>query len=225
MLELKSGGESENSIYKLCAEWALEIFRVQDTQIWVIIDILHQGEVTVGLFDHGSSLCTTAFSLDSNWPLLVWLILGIAFTPLFDLGYDHSVSELGHGHYVKSDLPTLGNIQIHFMPFISESIHGQGTVIWLGTVGPDALFDKFTRFLNLQYEDPLIIKTHWVDVNSVLSKGTILSFLAAKGMQGIPQLVAEEQVQTSNGYYDGTTYLHAKLRMCTVNECMHAKLS
>lgn len=216
IIELKSGNDTESSIHQLCTQRAADLLRVQDRRCFVLICLIHVEKVTVALFDRGGSIISTPFAFTDScgWGTFVRLILGLSYAPLSCLGLDPHV--IGPPHSILTPSPTikLDKVEIYFTPFITSTTHGRGTVVWLGWLNSRKVDQELQRYLGLEHVQgcPIIIKNNWVDISTTLTEGAILSILSAKGVQGVPRLLAEEAVKTDDAeFYLTTGYFRAKL--------------
>ena len=214
ILELKSGNNmTPNEIFRSCVQCARLIFSTQDTRRFVVVLLLHQYQLTVAFFDRGGSIVSQPFDIRSHPDLFAQVVLAFACADLTGLGYGTSLSDEPR---IDRLLVFHGlQLQIRFTAFISDSMHGRGTVIWLGKVGKISDLSEVRQQANLKLDQPVVIKTSWVDDASVLTEGTVLALLAQKGVQGIPTLIYEDFVpppSTDDGVSsDGTAYTWAKL--------------
>jgi len=192
-LELKSSNNmTPNEIFWSCVQHACLIFSTQDTRCFIVILLLHQYKLTVAFFNHGGSIVFQPFDICAHPDLFARVVLAFACADLTGLGCATSLSDepqidrllLFHGL----------QLQIRFTAFISDYMHGCGTVIWLGKVGKISDLSEVWQQANLKVDQPIVIKTSWVDNASMLTEGTVLALLAQKGVQGVPTLIYEDFV-------------------------------
>jgi len=202
-----------NEIFRSCVQGARLIFSTQDTRHFIVILLLHQYKLTVAFFDCGGSIVFQPFDICAHPDLFARVVLAFACADLTGLGYATSLSDEPRIDWLL--LFHRLQLQIRFTAFISDYMHRCGTVIWLGKVGKISDLSEVRQQANLKVDQPVVIKTSWVDDASVLTEGTALALLAQKGVQGVPTLIYKDFVPppfTDDGVSsDGTAYTRAKL--------------
>lgn len=215
IIELKSGSsETQSSIHQLCASRASDIFRVQATRLFVLVSVLHKNNAHVAFFDRGGSIISEPldFTSTQGWESFVRLIVGFSFARLSHLGYDHNFSG-PLTQYLTPPKLDIGSMEILFVPFITDVMYGRGTVVCLANVSnPTKIEEPLRKSLGICVEDHranhVIIKSNWVDSTTTVTEGSILAILDAKGVQGVPRLLAEETIMDADGqHHISTGYL------------------
>ncbi|KIK79853.1 hypothetical protein PAXRUDRAFT_45521, partial [Paxillus rubicundulus Ve08.2h10] len=183
VLELKSGALSHSNIFTVMAKWAKTIFMCQDNRRFVLVLLLHKYELSLALFDRGGSIIADPFDIHDKPELFLHILFGITYAKEEYLSYDTHIATLSSDRYlVHAHL----HLELLFTTFISDRIHGHGTVVWLAKATTGS-YKQEKEKENLY----VVVKTTWQDDNNPLTEGVILYILEKKGVKGIPTLIHE----------------------------------
>ena len=143
-------------------------------------------EIILTLFNWRGSISTHPLDIHQYPEEFLRILLGVTFADGVTLGFDSTISPtqdsqkiiqiIKHGNEYK--------ILVNTLLFFSGSLHSQGTTVWSGKVSID------------QEDEEVVIKDSWVDPLWQYTEGRILKLLGMAGVEGVPRLVHEQQVQT-----------------------------
>ncbi|KIJ67422.1 hypothetical protein HYDPIDRAFT_25878 [Hydnomerulius pinastri MD-312] len=143
----------------------------------------------------------------------------ISTCPPADLGFDETVfwdKELrkrrlevawrsgGHLGESSDGVGTDSHITLEEVIFIADALLGRGTTVWSGTMGA-SIIPPSTNSMDLDMNPAtlakpkhreVIVKDSWIDPLRKFTEGTMLAILNDAGVEGVPQLIHEQQVRS-----------------------------
>ena len=167
--------------------------------------------IVLTFFDRGGSLSTAPFDIHENPEVFLRILLGISMAPKANIGFDETVfwdeekkkmvlvAWKWDGENYENDNPV---VSLDQLIFISDALHSHGTTVWASSMkGPT---QKSRR--------QVVIKDSWIDPLCKFTEGNILARLNDANVEGIPQLIHEQQVQ---GPHPSRAISRAKVNMST----------
>ena len=148
-------------------------------------------DIVFTLFDRGGSISTHPLNIHEHPKEFLRILLGIAFGDGTLLGFDSTISPVMNGRrnirIVKEGTEWV--IAVDQLLFLSGSLHGRGTTVWSGVVTE-------SNFPGLGDGEAVVVKDCFVDPMRRHTEGKILMILEEFGIEGVPRLIHEQQVQT-----------------------------
>ncbi|KAI6032441.1 hypothetical protein EDC04DRAFT_2898155 [Pisolithus marmoratus] len=175
--------------------------------------------IILTFFNQGGSLSTAAFNIHDNPKVFLHILLGISTVPIETIGFDEMVfwdcdekrkkvlvAWKGSSH--KDDRGS-SVVSLEQLIFISDTLHGHGTTIWASSMKDPT---------SLMTQRKVDIKDSWIDPLWKFSEGNMLARLNDANVEGVPQLIHEQQVQ-------GPHPSHAGMRINMLTHFLHRLLS
>jgi hypothetical protein len=200
------------------AKRANTIWGCQDARNFVIV-LMFVGEAfTFAFFDRGGAVCLDMLSIvddkEEYLRLVLYLSLadpGLSFHharmvissqcyAIGMVGLETSIMQNKAGRFIRSRV--FGpKVPINMVLFISNNIHGRGTVARHVTLSRERIaqalqlggfWGAMEKWLKgMEKEVDVVVKDTWVDLTAPHTEGMILNYLRLKGVQGVTRLLFE----------------------------------
>ncbi|KAH7903883.1 hypothetical protein BJ138DRAFT_1107299 [Hygrophoropsis aurantiaca] len=182
--EMKSTTEPSRFFTQAFEELAAKasiIFASQDNRRFVLTFSMVNSLMTVNKFNRGGSLASHTFNIHQDPAAFLRFLMGLACCDLETIGYDTTVTTSPSFQPLRTVTSAHGMpYPIHEVLFITDSLHGRGTVVWHVELG----------------EAVLVVKDCWQDPCRLFTEGEILDHLAEAGViGGVPVKVMEYPVK------------------------------
>jgi len=121
------------------------------------------------------------------------ILVGLLRAPPGRIGFDETVfwGKDGRKHLLVA---WKGNseaeVVLNQLIFISDALHGRGTTVWAASMyvpSPESCQPTLPR--------EIVVKDSWIDPLQKFTEGGILAKLNEAGVEGVPRLIHEQQVQ------------------------------
>ncbi|KAG1833661.1 hypothetical protein DFJ58DRAFT_847776 [Suillus subalutaceus] len=163
-----------------------------DARNFVIV-LMFVGEAfTFAFFDRGGAVCLDMLSIVDDKEEYLRLVLYLSLAdPGCMVGLETSIMQNKAGRFIRSRV--FGpKVPINMVLFISNNIHGRGTVARHVTLSLGGFWGAMEKWLKgMEKEVDVVVKDTWVDLTAPHTEGMILNYLRLKGVQGVTRLLFE----------------------------------
>ncbi|KAG1787966.1 uncharacterized protein HD556DRAFT_1448294 [Suillus plorans] len=182
------------------AKRANTIWGCQDARNFVIV-LMFLGEAfTFAFFDRGGAVCLDMLNIMEDKEEYLRLVLYLSLADPGMVGLETSIGQDEARRFVRSRV--FGpEVPINMVLFISNNIHGHGTVARHVTLSRERIaqvlqsggsWDAMEKWLKgMENEVDVVVKDTWVDLTAPHTEGMILNDLRLKGVQGVTCLLFE----------------------------------
>ncbi|KAG2039340.1 hypothetical protein BDR03DRAFT_1008975 [Suillus americanus] len=195
LVEMKQHGVNmqKQEWFDETAKHATTIWGCQDAHTFIITLQYFSEQFAFLFFDCGGAICPDMLNIMDDKEEYLRLVLYLSLADPGIVGLEMSIVHNDVGQCVRSKV--FGLVPIEMVLFISNNLHGRGTVAQhvtltqchiaeaLQSVGTWEVMKKWLK--GMKDDVAVVVKDTWVDLTAPHTEGMILNYLQLKGVMGI----------------------------------------